>query len=102
MDAGALEEAAGLASARLAAHGGDLVVLNKFGISEAEGRGFRSLIAEALERDLPVLVGLPEVHRTAFERFADGMATVLPPEEAAVAAWCREAIGGASRDAHVA
>jgi len=102
MDAGALEAAAGLAEARLAAEGGDLLVLNKFGLSEAEGRGFRALISEALGRGMPVLLGLPEVHRAAFERFADGMTTTLPPEEAAVLAWCRGAVGRAPAGAGVA
>lgn len=92
LDAGALEEAVGLASARLAAEGADLVVLNKFGLSEAEGRGFRALIAEALGRGVPVLIGLPDAHRAAFERFAGGLATDLPPEEEAVLDWCRAVI----------
>ncbi|MCA8901984.1 MAG: DUF2478 domain-containing protein, partial [Hyphomonas sp.] len=54
MDAGAMEEAAGLASSRLSAQGADLVVLNKFGLSEAEGRGFRAMIAEAVMQGVPV------------------------------------------------
>lgn len=99
MDAGAIEEAVGLATARLVAEGGDLVVLNKFGLSETEGRGFRSLIAEALGRGLPVLIGLSETHRPAFERFADDMATALPPTEEAVLEWCRETMRHASGDA---
>lgn len=89
MDAGALEEAVGLATARLAAEGADLVVLNKFGLSEAEGRGFRALIAEAFGRGVPVLIGLPDTHRAAFEQFADGMADALPPDETAIFDWCR-------------
>ncbi|MCV2865117.1 DUF2478 domain-containing protein [Defluviimonas sp. WL0075] len=89
MDAGALEGAVGIATARLAAQGADLVVLNKFGLREAEGRGFRTLIAEALDRGVPVLTGLSEPHRAAFDRFAAGMATSLPPEEHAVLTWCR-------------
>lgn len=99
MDAGALEQAAGLANARLAAGGVDLVVLNKFGLSEAEGRGFRAVTAEAVVRDIPVLVGLSEVHRAAFDAFAEGLATELPPDEAAILAWCRARIG---REAGVA
>ncbi|MFX0541873.1 DUF2478 domain-containing protein [Roseovarius sp. S4756] len=90
MDAGALEAAVGLATAQLSAEGADLVVLNKFGLSEAEGRGFRALIAEALGRGVPVLIGVSDTHRAAFERFADGMATTLPPDEESVLAWCRE------------
>ena len=89
MDAGALEGAVGLVTARLAMAGADLVVLNKFGLSEAEGRGFRTLIAEALGRGVPVLIGLSDTHRAAFERFAGGMATALPPDEEAILGWCR-------------
>jgi hypothetical protein len=92
MDAGALEAAVAEATRRLAAQGADLVVLNKFGISEAEGRGFRTLIAEALGRGVPVLIGVPETHRAAFERFAGGVAVALPAQEEAVLAWCRAAI----------
>lgn len=91
MDSGALEMAVAGATKRLATEHVDLVVLNKFGLSEAEGRGFRTLIAEALERDLPVLIGVSDVQKAAFDRFADGMAVELPPDEDAVFAWCKKA-----------
>jgi hypothetical protein len=92
MDAGALEDAVGLATARLEAEGTDFVILNKFGLSEAEGRGFRAFIAEALARDIPVLLGLSETHRAAFETFADGMATRLHPDETAIMDWCHKVL----------
>jgi hypothetical protein len=98
MDAGAFEQAVGLVMARLEAGGADLVVLNKFGLAEAEGRGFRALIAEALGRGVPVLTGVSATHRAAFEAFAEGMATHLPPEEDAILDWCRSSF---SRDASV-
>lgn len=93
MDAGAFEEVVGLVTARLAAGDADLVVLNKFGLSEAEGRGFRTLIVEALGRGLPVLIGVSDTHRGAFERFAQGMATDLAPDEDAILAWCQAVAG---------
>lgn len=96
MDAGALEEAVGLVSARLEAEGADLVVLNKFGLSEAEGRGFRTLIGRALSLGVPVLTGLYDTHRAAFEDFAGDMAIRLEPEEATVLDWCRSVV---TRDA---
>ncbi|MDA3888134.1 MAG: DUF2478 domain-containing protein [Allgaiera sp.] len=102
MDAGALETAVALATTDLAANGADLVVLNKFGISEAEGRGFRALIGEAVANGVPVLVGLSDAHRAAFGRFADGMAIDLPPSEDAVLAWCRAVIAPMSDAAGVA
>lgn len=92
MDAGALEEAVGTATARLVAGEVDLIVLNKFGVSEAEGRGFRALIVEALSRNVPVLTGVSDAHREAFERFAGGMVTALSPDENEVLAWCLTAV----------
>ncbi len=99
MDAAALKEAAGMVSARLATGMPDLVVVNKFGLSESEGRGFRALIAEALSRGVPVLVGVSDAHRAAFERFADGMSTVLSPDVEAVWHWCRAAAETAAASA---
>jgi len=96
MDAGAFEEAVGLATCLLRAGGADLLMLNKFGLGEAEGRGFRALIAAALGEGVPVLTGVSETHRAAFETFAGGMATHLAPEQDAILDWCRSV---ARRDA---
>lgn len=90
MDAGALTNAAKIAEQRLLNPGADLIVLNKFGLSEANGGGFRALIAEALGRGVPVLIGLSNTHRAAFEKFTEGITTVLPPDEEAVLTWCRQ------------
>jgi hypothetical protein len=92
MDAGALEDAVGLATVRLEMDGTDFAILNKFGLSEAEGRGFRAFISEAIARDIPVLLGLSETHRAAFEAFAGGMATRLQPDEIAILTWCRKVL----------
>jgi hypothetical protein len=86
LDPQALETAVGLVSARLDA-GADLLVINKFGKHEAEGRGFRNVIAEAIGREVPVLVGLNGLNRDAFDQFAGGLATRLPAERDALAGW---------------
>lgn len=99
MDAGALEQAAGIASARIESESADLVVVNKFGLSEGQGRGFRTLIAEALARGVPVLTGVSDAHRAAFERFAEGLAQPLEPEESAILDWYRSV---ATRDTTLA
>lgn len=52
----------------------DLLVLCKFGKSEVEGGGFRSLIASALQLSVPVLIGVPAVNLMPFREFADGLA----------------------------
>jgi len=86
LDLGGLETAVALVATRLAA-GADLMIINKFGKHEAEGRGFRDVIAEALAMEVPVLIGLNALNHAAFETFSDGLAVRLPPEPAALAAW---------------
>ena len=48
----------------------DLLIVNKFGKSESEGGGFRDLIAEAVEQEIPVLVAVPWRNIDAWRRFA--------------------------------
>ncbi len=63
-------------------------LLNKFGPEEAEGRGFCAMIGAALERGIPVVVGVGGPNRTAFDAFAQGMAEDLPLDEQAIVDWC--------------
>lgn len=96
LDPQALETAVGLVSASLAGRAdvrADVLIVNKFGKHEAEGRGFREVIAEALARGIPVLVGLNGLNLPAFEGFAGGIAVPLPPEEEALSAWILAATG---------
>ena len=90
LDPGALEAATALSEQRVAR--ADLVIVNKFGKQEALGRGFRTLIAEALARDLPVLVGLNRLNTQAFHDFSGGEATELPPEADELFNWARHAL----------
>ena len=78
LDASALETAVAHVAARLE-QGADILIVNKFGKHEAEGRGFRGVIAEALSRDIPVVVGLNGLNRPDFLEFAQGLAHPLPP-----------------------
>lgn len=48
----------------------DLVILNKFGKSESEGHGFRPLLAELLERDIPLLIAVPWRNIDNWRQFA--------------------------------
>ncbi len=78
LDAAALETAVGHATAALDA-GADVLLVNKFGKREAEGGGFREVIAEALSRGIPTLVGLSALNAEAFHAFTGGEATRLAP-----------------------
>jgi len=70
----ALEAAVELVSKDLEG-GSDILLINKFGKHEAEGRGFRELIGTALAQDVPVLVGLNGLNKTAFQEFAGNLQT---------------------------
>src|SRR5450631_2608 len=58
LDRGALSEAAALLSASIES-GPQLVILNKFGKTEAEGQGLRDTLAQAVQLGVPVIVGVP-------------------------------------------
>ena len=86
LDPSALETAVGHVAASLA-HGADVMIINKFGKHEADGRGFRDLIAEALERDIPVLVGLNQRNEDAFRAFIGEAGTSLEPRADILVDW---------------
>lgn len=65
----------------------DLLIINKFGKHEAEGRGFRETIAQALALDVPVLVGLNALNSPAFQAFTGGEGVALSSDAGAVEAW---------------
>ncbi|MFU8776118.1 MAG: DUF2478 domain-containing protein [Roseovarius sp.] len=91
LDPSALELAVAAAEARLA-QGCDLLIVNKFGKHEAEGRGFRTLIAEALSRDVPVLVGANRLNAPHLVAFSGGVAEALAPDEARILEWLDGAV----------
>lgn len=83
-----LETAVGLVGARMA-QAPRLLILNKFGKAEAEGRGFRNLIGEALGAGVSVLLGVTAQNQGAFEDFAGEFAQLLPADLPGVLNWCR-------------
>lgn len=85
-DAGSREMAVEAVGRRLDL-GADLMIINKFGKHEAEGRGFRTLIARAIDLGVPVLVGLNSLNKEAFDRFADGIATAVPADCNVIPDW---------------
>ena len=87
LDPEGLEAAVGTAQARLEAGAVDLLIVNKFGKQEAAGRGFRPVIAAALEAGADVLVGVNPLNLDALRDFAGELAEPVPPEAAALARW---------------
>ncbi len=86
LDPDALETAVSMVDAQIL-QGADLLIINKFGKHEAEGRGFRDTIALALERGIPVLVGANRLNEDAFMDFTADLACRLPNEETTILNW---------------
>lgn len=86
LDSGALEQTVVEVMQRF--DGADCLIVNKFGKRESEGRGLIPVIAEAVDRGLPVLVGVNGLNLPEFISFTGGMAHALSPEVTAVADWC--------------
>ena len=82
----ALESAVGQVQSRLTART-DLLLINKFGKHEAEGRGFRSVIADAVALEIPVLVGLKDLNLADFQTFVGDDVTRVDPTLTAMCEW---------------
>jgi nucleoside-triphosphatase THEP1 len=70
----------------------ELLVINKFGREEANGRGLRTVLAEALISEIPLLIGISPQNLSDFLTFVGDSATRLGPDIDAITAWCRNAI----------
>ncbi len=92
LDPAGLEQVVGLVGAALESSP-DLVIVNKFGKQEMEGRGFRPVIAEALLRGIPVLTAVNDRNLPAFLAFAGDLAERIAPTPEAAHAWCLRAVG---------
>jgi nucleoside-triphosphatase THEP1 len=53
----------------------DLLIVNKFGKTEACGGGFRGILADAIARGVPVLIAVPAVNLDAWKSFTAGLTT---------------------------
>ncbi|MBU2583129.1 MAG: DUF2478 domain-containing protein [Alphaproteobacteria bacterium] len=84
----ALEDAVGLATASIEA-GADLLIVNKFGKREADGRGFLPLVGMAIERSTAVLIAVSASNIAAWNDFAAGLDERLPVDMEAARNWCR-------------
>lgn len=90
LDSGALEQTVVEVQERLGA--AEVLIVNKFGKRESEGKGLVPVIAEALERGLPVLIGVNGLNLAAFLTFAGEEVSALPTDASSVAYWCKSMI----------
>jgi nucleoside-triphosphatase THEP1 len=86
LDPQALEQAVVLTERELEGDA-DLLIVNKFGKHEADGRGFRDTIGLALGKGIPVIVGASRLNVDALNTYCDGMAVELAPDVQALREW---------------
>jgi nucleoside-triphosphatase THEP1 len=86
LDPAALEQAVGYVTNSLE-DAPQLLIINKFGKHESDGRGFRPVIADALAQDIPVLVGVNGLNTEKFQEFTGGAAEQIAPSVEAVTEW---------------
>ncbi len=86
LDAQGLVAAVALVEADLA-RAPELVIINKFGKSEIEGRGFREIFGQAIAAGIPVLTAVNSGNLAGFLSFAGGLAEEVVAEPAALRQW---------------
>jgi hypothetical protein len=64
-----------------------LLVLNKFGKVECDGGGLRDLIASAIDRGIPVVIGVPQRNLAIWREFAGEFAVELSNDVREVERW---------------
>lgn len=86
LDVGQLLDA-GAQIANAIDEGADLVIVNRFGRQEREGKGLSYLVERALSADIPVVIAVPSHRFVDWIRFADGMSVKLRCNRKALDAW---------------
>jgi nucleoside-triphosphatase THEP1 len=67
--------------------GADLVIVNRFGKRERDGKGLSRVIQRALDTDIPVVIAVSSASFADWIKFADGMSVKLACSREALEAW---------------
>jgi hypothetical protein len=86
LDLGRLQDAA-MRVAGAMESGAELVIINRFGKRERDGKGLASLIDRAVEADIPVVIAVSREHFAEWIKFAGGMSVKLRCHRDALDAW---------------
>jgi len=86
LDLARLQDAGARVAGALAT-GADLVIINRFGKRERDGKGLGFLIERALEADIPVVIAVSQKSFADWIKFAGGMSVKLACDRHALDAW---------------
>ncbi len=82
-------QSAGRRVAEALEKGADILIINRFGKRERNGKGLAFLIDQAFESNIPVVIAVSREHFAEWVKFADGMSVKLACERASLDAWWR-------------
>jgi nucleoside-triphosphatase THEP1 len=68
----------------------DILIINKFGKHEANGRGFRGPISTALSLNIPIVVGVNQLNLESFQEFCGEMADPVDSTVLALKTWFKQ------------
>jgi hypothetical protein len=80
---------AGERVARALEQGADILIINRFGKRERDGKGLAYLIDRAFESDLPVVIAVTREHFAEWIKFAAGMTVKLACDRHDLDTWWR-------------
>jgi len=86
LDLSRLQDAATLVAGAIET-GANLVIVNRFGKRERNGKGLARVIERALDADIPVVIAVASANFADWIKFADGMSVKLPCSREALDAW---------------
>ncbi len=87
LDVNQLLRAGASISDALANDDAHILIINRFGKLEKEGKGLLFLIEQALSANVPVLIAVPESHLDSWMEFSGGLGDRLACDAAAIAQW---------------
>jgi len=70
----------------------DMLIINRFGRAESEGKGLRDYFAQAIDAGIPVLTGVRDPYVDSWQQFHGGMAHELLATDTAMENWIAKAI----------
>jgi len=88
LDVGRLQDA-GARVAEALKTGADLLIVNRFGKRERDGKGLGYLIERAREADIPVVIAVSSERFADWAKFANGAGVKLACDRDALEAWWR-------------
>ena len=86
LDLGRLQDAASRVAGAMEA-GADLVIINRFGKRERDGKGLSAVIERALDRDIPVVIAVASESFAEWIKFTGDMSVRLACDRAALDSW---------------